>query len=119
MIFDQKDEIPDQWMEFRPRPQSLSTVQMIKRMVYNPWRNEALFIASCAERLIKDEMGYGTHSTNEIIMRIERDIADGVMIGAGQYLQFRLAFISREDDRIVKHVLHLSDIIELKRGAAS
>ena len=92
---------------------------MITRMVYNPARNEALFIASCAERLIKDETEYGTHSTNEIVARIEQDIADGLIMGAGQYLQFRLAFISREDDRIVKHVLYVSDIIELKRGAAS
>lgn len=119
VIFDQKDQIPDQWTEFRPRPQSLSAVQMITRMVYNPARNEALFIASCAERLIKDETEYGTHSTNEIVARIEQDISKGLIVKNGRYLQFRLAFISRDKEQIVKHVLYVSDIIELKRGAAS
>ena len=92
---------------------------MIKRMVYNPARNEALFLASCAERLIKDELEYEAHSTNEIVTRIEQDIAEGLIVESGRYLQFRLAFISRDKEQIVKHVLYVSDIIELKRGAAS
>lgn len=92
---------------------------MIKRMVYNPERNEALFLASCAERLIKDEMEYGTHSAHEIITRIEQDIAEGLIVKNGRYLQFRLAFISREKEQIVKHVLYASDMIEITHGAAS
>lgn len=92
---------------------------MIKRMVYNPARNEALFLASCAERLIKDEMEYGNHSTHEIITRIEQDIAEGLIVKNGRYLQFRLAFISRDKEQIVKHVLYASDMIEITHGAAS
>lgn len=89
-------------------------------LIYNPTRNEALFMASCAERLIKDEQEYGIHSTHEIKTRIEEDIVDSIAAGItnyqGKYFQFRLLFISRENERIVKHILHQSEVIKLKSG---
>ena len=103
----------DNWVEFQPRPAKLSIWDMIKRMVYNPARNEALFIASCAERLIKDEQEYGVHSTNEIFARIESDIANELIKREGQYIQFRLAFIARQGDALEKHILFLSQIKKL------
>lgn len=90
---------------------------MAMRMIYSPARNEALFMASCAERLMKDKKEYAAHSTNEIVIRIEQDIKKGLDKQNGRYIQFRLAFISRENDRIVKHILHQSDVIERKIGA--
>lgn len=103
----------DNWVEFQPRPAKLSIWDMIKRMVYNPARNEALFIASCAERLIKDEQEYAAHSTNEIFARIESDIANELIKREGQYIQFRLAFIARQGDALEKHILFLSQIKKL------
>lgn len=103
----------DNWVEFQPRPAKLSILDMTKRLVYNPVRNEALFIASCAERLIKDEQEYGVHSTNEIFARIENDIANELIKREGQYIQFRLAFIARQGDEMEKHILFLSQIKKL------
>lgn len=103
----------DNWVEFQPRPVKLSIWDMTKRLVYNPARNEALFIASCAERLIKDEQEYAAHSTNEIFARIENDIANELIKREGQYIQFRLAFIARQGDALEKHILFLSQIKKL------
>lgn len=103
----------DNWVEFQPRPAKLSIWDMTKRLFYNPVRNEALFIASCAERLIKDEQEYGVHSTNEIFARIENDIANELIKREGQYIQFRLAFIIRQGDQTEKHILFLSQIKKL------
>jgi hypothetical protein len=119
VVFDQVDNIPDNWIEYRPKPQSLSLSQIAKRLIYNPARNEALFMASCAERLIKDEKEYGAHSTQEIKTRIEDDIGANLTDDQSKFLQFRLAFISRENDRIVKHIVHLSEVMKLKDGASS
>ena len=106
-------DIDDDWVEFRPRPAELSIWDMTKRLVYNPVRNEALFIASCAERMIKDEQEYAAHSTNEIFARIESDIANEQIKRKGQYIQFRLAFIARQGDALEKHILFLSQIKKL------
>lgn len=103
----------DNWVEFQPRPVKLSIWDMTKRLVYNPARNEALFIASCAERLIKDEQEYAAHSTNEIFARIENDIANELIKQEAQYIQFRLAFIARQGDETEKHILFLSQIKKL------
>ena len=108
-----ENDADDDWVEFRPRPAKLSIWDMARRMVYNPDRNEALFIASCAERMIKDGQEYKAHSNNEIFARIESDIANGRTKQEGQYIQFRLAFIARQGDALEKHILFLSQIKKL------
>lgn len=70
------------WQEFRPRPQRLSCVQMLKCLFWNPNWNETLFLVSCAERLLSEPTD---HSHNEILTRIKADIPPGI-----PYLQFRL-----------------------------
>lgn len=87
---------------------------MLKRMLYNPTRNETLFVASCAERMIKNEQEYRSHSISEIFARIEQDIAAGSMKQEGQYLQFRLAFITRQKEGLEKHILFVSEVKNLE-----
>ena len=38
------------WQEFNPRPEVVSFGRMLRRMVWNPRWNEALFLVSLAER---------------------------------------------------------------------
>jgi hypothetical protein len=114
LLFDPQNENLGSWAEYRPRPERLPVWSMLKRMLYNPIRNETLFIASCAERLIKNEQEYGAHSIAEIFARIEQDIAHGLLKREGQYLQFRLAFISLQKQGLEKHILFVSEIKKLE-----
>lgn len=113
-----KDQDQKQWQEFRPRPQNLTFMQMAKRMVWNPWWNETLFITSCAERLIKDEQEYGVHSTAEIISRIRQDVEKGDFAPdahnhKSKFFQFRLIFVSRQNVQLEKHILFTSNVVPL------
>lgn len=116
-----KDQDQKQWQEFRPRPQNLTFMQMAKRMVWNPWWNETLFITSCAERLIKDEQEYGAHSTAEIISRIRQGIEKGKFAPdtfdtndrRSKFFQFRLTFVSRQNEQLEKHILFTSNVVSL------
>tara|TARA_R110002126_G_scaffold3263_1_gene18329 strand:+ start:20115 stop:20567 length:453 start_codon:yes stop_codon:yes gene_type:complete len=88
------------WQEFRPRPQSISCRQMLKRMVYNPQWNGHLYLTSCAERLIQDPSD--SHSAQEISARIQAALPKNA---ESKYLRFRLAFISREVTGLETHIL--------------
>lgn len=96
-------DTPAAWQELRPRPQSVSFSQMLIRMIYNPWWNEHLYLTSCAERLIHapDDI----HSAAEIMRCVKADLRAEA---GGQYLRFRLAFISREDAGLETHILYES-----------
>ncbi|MEP2978848.1 MAG: hypothetical protein ABJO86_05155 [Lentilitoribacter sp.] len=118
-MLDTIEESSQTWVEYRPRPERLSAWSMLKRMFYNPTRNETLFIASCAERLIKNEQQYGAHSVCEIFTRIEQDIVASLLKQEQQYLQFRLAFISRQKHGLEKHILFVSEIKKLERKDAA
>lgn len=88
------------WQEFRPRPERVSPIEMLWRLVWNPVWNESLFLVSCAERI--QEMPT-QHSISEIERRILREIArmpgdlTGDLTGdmTGKEMQFRLIFVQQ------------------------
>ena len=95
------DTPPADWREFRPRPDRVSLAQMAARLVWNPRRNEDLFLVSCAERLLDHPTA---HSDAEIARRIAAHLTrtgEG-----GRYLHYRLILVSREGDAVVRHVAH-------------
>lgn len=89
------------WAEFRPRPQRVSTLERLRRLLWNPRWNESLFLVSCAERLINAPTD---HSQDEIFSRL----AAGLGPAPGAWLSFRLVFVSREDLAIQREVLFQS-----------
>jgi len=93
------------WREFRPRPAHVSFLQMLGHMLWNPMRNETLFLVSCAERLLQQ---YTQHSEDEILKRIVRDL--GVEAG---HLQFRLLLVKRDGDQLQQTVAFHSRIQSL------
>ncbi len=93
------------WQEDRPRPRHLSFGQMLRRMLWNPDWNEQLYLVSCSERLIEAP---SQHSLDEINIRVARLLPPGP-----QQLQFRLVFLSREGDQIVKLVEYESTPVPL------
>jgi len=102
-----------EWHEFRPRPTHLSFLQMLGHMFWNPWRNESLFLVSCAERLLQQPT---QHSEDEILKRIAAELTvdpvDSVATAA-THLQFRLLLIQRQDTRLHKKVVFYSRIQSL------
>lgn len=94
------DDAPDDWQEFRPRPQRVSLRSMLARLVWNPGWNETLFLVSCAERLADHPTA---HSEDEIYRRIATDVAQ-VLDAApqGPWLCFRLVFLVRDNDGLVR-----------------
>lgn len=96
-----------EWCEDRPRPAVLSFGAILRRMLWNPDWNEQLFLVSCSERLIEAP---SQHSVDEINVRVARLLP----AGPGD-LQFRLVFVSREGDRIVKMVEYESAPVPLQQ----
>jgi hypothetical protein len=101
-------ETPEDWREFRPRPERISLLTLARRMVWNPVWNESLFLVSCAERLVQAPT---LHSQEEIFRRIAADLRSDASEHHGDtWLGFRLAFVSREDDSLTREVLFQSPL---------
>lgn len=98
-----KDEVPDGWREFRPRPERVSVPAMLGRLLWNPRWNQSLFVVACAERLIDEPTD---HSQDEIFRRIAADLAG--QPDTAEWLSFRLAFLRREGDALEREVLYQS-----------
>ncbi|WP_297509833.1 hypothetical protein [uncultured Caulobacter sp.] len=94
---------PEDWREFRPRPARVSLVTMARRLLWNPQWNESLFLVSCAERLIDQPTD---HSEAEILSRIAADLAGDP--DAPPWLAFRLTFVRREGEALIREVLFQS-----------
>lgn len=111
VVLKDAEERAENWREFRPRPAHLSIFDMLKRMVWNPRWNEALFLVSCAERLMKSQ---SEHSVQEILGRIERDLRGAGFDCAGSpYLQFRLVFLYRDGAVIEREVTFVSSVCKM------
>jgi hypothetical protein len=101
------------WKAFRPRPQRLSLLEMLARLVWNPRWNESLFLVSCAERLGDDE---SARSEAEIFKRIAADVTREPQVAEPPWLCFRVIFVSRVGEALVDEVQYqpaprlLSDI---------
>lgn len=104
------DDASGVWLEFRPRPQRVAAVEMLRRLVWNPRWNEALFVVSCAERLLAEPT---PHSQDEIFRRIAADLDDLQTEGAS-WLRFRIVLVSPSDGgreiAFVSEARRLSDI---------
>lgn len=92
------------WMPYRPRPKSISTLTMVRRLIWNPHWNETLFLNSCAERLSQGITP--EHSANEILTRMKRDLAHD---NEASHFRFRLIFIHREGDALTEEEICVSE----------
>jgi len=77
------------WQTFRPKPKHSTIGQMLRRLLWNPVRNEDLYLASLAERLIVEP---SLHSEAEI----ERLLAVHLV---GPF-RFRLVFATQSEEAI-------------------
>lgn len=89
------------WRVFRPPPARLSAGATLARLFWSPRRNEDLYLASCAERIIADGRD---HARREIARRIRA----GTPEASGRPLRFRLVAVHREGDRLVERTVYVS-----------
>lgn len=94
------------WRECRQRPAHIGLREFGKRFFWNPAWNESLYLATCAERLIRNPTD---HSSREIRRRVRADVLaghDGRLVPP--YFRFRLVFVSRHEDRLRRVVAFVS-----------
>ena len=90
------------WLQFRPRPQSLPLGVYLRRLVWNPRWNEALFLTSCAERLLDSP---SDHSVRQISTRIAEDLTTDAAL---PFFHFRLVLVSRVGEALQREVAYIS-----------
>jgi hypothetical protein len=61
------------WHDYRPRPERIALARIVRRLVWNPDWNEALYMVSLAERLT---LAPDDQTLTEIWIRLGRDICD-------------------------------------------
>ena len=103
-----EDQSPEDWREFRPRPQSLSLPAMVGRMFWNADWNESLYLVSLAERITTQST---SHSVDEVFRRIENEIVQTISAKERlRFLRFRLVFVYRDKDQLVEEITFWSPV---------
>lgn len=98
-------ETVSDWRAFQPRPERLSMPAMLARLFWNARWNEALYVVSCAERLMAEPTA---HSEDEIFRRVAADLADRPAVG-GAWLSFRIRLVSEREGMMVSEVAFVAD----------
>ena len=108
VLLNNNQDTAENWQEFRPRPKSLSIIQMLLRLFWNPKWNETLFLVSCSERLINEPT---QHSRNEIRDRMRAEFKNQRVTAV--YFQFRLQFVHRDGDSLEQETRYLSPVFKV------
>lgn len=105
---------PQEWQEFRPRPERVSFKEGLCRLFHNPHWNETLYLNTCAERLFE---GYSEMREQEIMKRILATVnANQITLESkDKYLIYRISAIIREGQAITQPVTFVAKPILLKR----
>lgn len=86
------------WVEACPVPARVSLRAMLWRLVWNPARNDALFLTSLAERVLLDGRD---HAQREIMLRLRDVVGSDVE-------EFRLITVQRVGSELVRDVAFVS-----------
>jgi hypothetical protein len=98
-------ETPSKWHPLRPRPDTVTPLQMLARLFWNPAGNDAPYITSCAERIA---LGTCPHSVGEITTRILRHITTLPIQSCTKLMQFRLVFVAHDGAGLTRETFFLS-----------
>ena len=95
------------WNEFRPRPQRLSVLTILRRLFWNPRWNDSLYLVSLSERLMLNPTA---HSVDEIFDRLNYYISPPDPVADRPLnLQFRLIFVRRDGEQITEDITYMSE----------
>ncbi|MDH5666151.1 MAG: hypothetical protein OEY10_07640 [Nitrosopumilus sp.] len=114
VLLDEQYKPLSDWTLFRPHPVRLGFLQMLQRMVWNPYWNESLFVVSCAERLLD----YPTqHSEKQIIKRIIYDLCSirdaAKSTASASHVQFRIDLVQRVNGELRQTVAYTANLQKL------
>lgn len=101
------DPVAD-WQEFRPHPAHVSSVSMLRSLLWNPRWNESLYMVSCAERIIDEPSAIGE---NELVLRIANAIQRGEVTNhftQPAFLRIRIVVLKRQAGQITRQVMFVS-----------
>jgi len=101
------DEGAQDWQELYPKPDSISVGQLIRRMVWNPRWNEALFLVSLAERMSAEPSDF---VEQELTARVLSGLKAKGASDQHPFMQYRVAFVLRVDGALEKHVTYQSPV---------
>lgn len=100
-------DTPADWHPARPRPEHVSLATMLRRLFWNPDRNEALYLVSLCERLDEQD---SAHAAVDLARRLREGLDDP---GTARFLVYRLVFVLRDGDTIRREVRHQSPPVPL------
>ncbi len=98
---------PQLWQDFRPRPERVSFVEGLRRLLWNPQWNETLYINTCAEHLFDEP---SPMREQEIMRRILAAVSRGEITSEykATFLLFRICTIIRDRNEITQPVVFVS-----------
>ena len=101
------------WKEYYPRPQSISFGRMLRRLIWNPAWNDALYLTSLAERQTIEP---SSHSYSEIDGRVRRRLHE-CGVASGTTYQFRILFVHRDGPTLRQAVTYEGPIIQMPEAS--
>lgn len=103
------DDAGADWQELRPRPVRVSAGAMLVRLFWNRRWNESLYLVSCAERLLDDPSpARATELWTRSADIVRADHRPGAAADKG-FLRVRVVETTRENGRVVRHVVFVSE----------
>lgn len=97
------------WEDYRPRPAYIAFLTMLKRLFWNPWWNDTLFLTACAERIMQQDCNHAVHTIATHILK-DLEKADP------QNMQFRLIYLYREGTTLKSEETYLSPVYDISTG---
>ena len=105
------------WRALRQEPLRVLLPELLASLVWNPDRNESLFLVSYAERLLDDP----TPARAELLWTRAADLAcrarranDDALPGPAGYLRVRIVEVTRDGDRLARDVMYVSEARPLR-----
>ncbi len=97
------------WQPFRPAPLRLSLAALLWRLLWNPERNETLYVLRCAERVLEGDSGF---PVAELQRRIDAAARAGLLYplrtAPPALLVFRVRGVWREDKAKLEQVAFIA-----------
>lgn len=111
-----QDEPPTVWMEFRSISKDISIKDYIIRMIWNPVRNQDLFLMTCAQKVLEEQKQC-------YIDQIKRIISASKAVQSqcrheDRFLYFRLVYLFSDDEDLSKEIGYISDAIKIPQNAS-
>lgn len=107
---------PLRWQPLRPPPQHITVAAQLRRLVWNPHGNEALYLLSSSEKILQRQ---SIAAQMDIARRMTAAFASGEIATMPQdrFFVFRLLEVARGEDGLLSQVSFESPVFLLPEGS--